>query len=70
MKSHIRTLRLERQLSQEELARVLGVSRQTIISLENEKYTASLLLAYKIAQFFHLTIEEIFDFSETEDTQT
>lgn len=70
MKSHIRTLRLERQLSQEELARVLGVSRQTIISLENEKYTASLLLAYKIAQFFHLTIEEVFDFSETEDTQT
>ena len=70
MKSHIRTLRLERQLSQEELARVLGVSRQTIISLENEKYTASLLLAYKIAQFFHLTIEEIFDFSETEDIQT
>lgn len=70
MKSHIRTLRLERQLSQEELARVLGVSRQTIISLENEKYTASLLLAYKIAQFFHLTIEEVFDFSETEDIQT
>lgn len=70
MKSHIRTLRLERQLSQEELARVLGVSRQTIISLENEKYTASLLLAYKIAHFFHLTIEEVFDFSETEDIQT
>lgn len=67
MKSHIRTLRLERRLSQEELARSLGVSRQTIISLESEKYTASLLLAYKIAQFFHLTIEDVFDFSETED---
>ena len=45
----------------------VGVTRQTITSLECEKYTASLVLAYKIAKYFGLTIEEIFDFSEVEE---
>lgn len=53
-------------MSQEELAIQVGTTRQTIISLENEKYTASLVLAFKISKFFGKTIEEVFDFSEVE----
>lgn len=45
----------------------MGVTRQTIISLENEKYTASLLLAYRLAHYFGLTIEDIFDFTDAEE---
>lgn len=66
MKTRIAQLRKERKLTQEELAKAVGVSRQTIISIENEKYTASLVLAYKIAHYFGKTIEEVFDFSEEE----
>lgn len=66
MKTSIAQLRKERKLTQEELAKAVGVSRQTIISIENERYTASLVLAYKIAHYFGKTIEEIFDFSEEE----
>ena len=64
MKTCIQELRKKNKLSQEELALAVGVSRQTITSLECEKYTASLVLAYKIAQYFNLTIEKVFDFSE------
>ncbi len=53
-------------MSQEELAAAVGVTRQTITSLECEKYTASLVLAHKIAKQFGLTIEEVFDFSSVE----
>ncbi len=67
MKSRIAELRKERKVSQEELAKAVGVTRQTITSIEVEKYTASLVLAYKIAKYFGLTIEEIFDFSEVEE---
>lgn len=67
MKTKIPQLRKERKLSQEELANAVGVTRQTITSLEVGKYTASLVLAYKIAKFFGKTIEEIFDFSEVEE---
>ena len=67
MKTHIRELRKARKLSQEELADAVGTTRQTITSIEVGKYTASLPLAYKIARFFGLTIEEVFDFSELED---
>ncbi len=66
MKTSIAQLRKERKLTQEELAKAVGVSRQTIISIENEKYTASLVLAYKISHYFGKTIEEVFDFSEEE----
>lgn len=66
MKTSIAQLRKERKLTQEELAKAVGVSRQTIISIENEKYTASLVLAYKIAHYFGKAIEEVFDFSEEE----
>lgn len=66
MKTSIAQLRKERKLTQEELAKAVGVSRQTIISIENERYMASLVLAYKIAHYFGKTIEEVFDFSEEE----
>lgn len=62
MKTRIAQLRKQHKLSQEELAMAVGVTRQTITSLEREKYTASLVLAYKIAKYFHVTIEEVFDF--------
>lgn len=67
MKTRIRELRKARKLSQEELAEAVGTTRQTITSIEVGKYTASLPLAYKIAKFFGLTIEEVFDFSEFEE---
>ncbi len=67
MKTRIRELRKVRKLSQEELADAVGTTRQTITSIEVGKYTASLTLAYKIARFFGLTIEEVFDFSDLED---
>lgn len=67
MKTRIQELRKKNKLSQEELAFAVGVTRQTITSLECEKYTASLVLAHKIATYFNTTIEDIFDFSEVED---
>lgn len=67
MKSKIQELRKKNRISQEELALAVGVTRQTITSLECEKYTASLTLAYKIAKYFHTTIENIFEFSEVEE---
>ena len=67
MKTRIRELRKARKLSQEELAEAVGTTRQTITSIEVGKYTASLPLAYKIARYFGLSIEEVFDFSSLED---
>ncbi|GFI41254.1 helix-turn-helix transcriptional regulator [Thomasclavelia cocleata] len=64
MKTRIPELRKARKISQEELARSVGVTRQTITSIEVGKYTASLVLAYKIAKYFNLMIEEVFDFEE------
>lgn len=67
MKTRIRELRKQRRISQEELAKALHVTRHTITSIENEKYIASLPLAYKISKIFGLTIEDVFDFSDMED---
>lgn len=67
MKTKIKELRKSRKLSQAELADAVGTTRQTITSIEVGKYTASLVLAYKIAHYFDLTIEEVFDFSEIEE---
>ncbi|WP_195539698.1 helix-turn-helix transcriptional regulator [Eubacterium maltosivorans] len=69
MKTRIRELRKQRHISQAELARAVRVTRLTITSIENEKYTASLVLAYKISKFFGLTIEQVFDFSEIEEEE-
>lgn len=66
MKNRLEELRKQRGIRQEELAEILQVSRQTIGSLENGRYNPSILLAFKIARYFGLTIEEVFDFSELE----
>lgn len=63
METKIRELRKSKKVTQDELAEAVGVTRQTIISLENGKYNASLVLAHKLAQFFETTIEEIFIFN-------
>lgn len=64
MKNRIRELRKEKNVTQDDLANAVSVTRQTIISLENGKYNASLQLAYKIAKYFSLSIEDIFVFEE------
>lgn len=60
MKNRLEELRKERAITQEELADVLEVSRQTISSLENGRYNPSILLAFRIARFFGSSIEKIF----------
>ena len=62
----VRELRTAKAMSQRELANALGVSRQTINSIENEHYMPSLTLAIAIARFFHSTVEVIFDAGEWE----
>ena len=64
MKNRIEEIRKARNIRQEEFARLLGVSRQTISSLETGRYNPSIFLAYKIARFFDMTIEEVFIFEE------
>ncbi len=64
MENRIEELRKTRGVRQDELAKVLGVSRQTISSLENGRYNPSILLAHKIARYFGLSIEEVFVFEE------
>lgn len=67
MQTRIHELRKERKITQSELADAVNVSRQTIISLENGRYNASLILAHKIAQFFGVNIEDIFIFNEEDE---
>ena len=64
MKNRLEMLRKERGVRQEDLAQALGVSRQTVISLEKGKYNPSLALAFKLARYFALPVEEIFDDSD------
>ena len=66
MNTKIPQLRKLHKLSQQELADAVGVTRQTITSLETGKYMASLVLAWRIAKHFHLTIEDVFDFTDME----
>ena len=61
MRNEIRELRAERGLSQQQLAQAMDVSRQTINSIETERYTPSLPLALALARFFGQPVEEIFD---------
>ena len=68
VKNRLEALRKERGIRQEELAKALSVSRQTIGSLENGRYNPSILLAFRIARYFDLPIEEIFLYDEEEDT--
>ncbi len=64
MKNRIEAIRKEKGIRQEDFARSMGVSRQTISSLETGRYNPSIILAYKIAQYFGMTIEEVFIFEE------
>ena len=64
VKNRIEEIRKEKGIRQEEFAKSMGVSRQTISSLENGRYNPSIILAYKIAQYFGMTIEEVFIFEE------
>ena len=60
MKNRLELIRKNHKITQEELASILEVSRQTIVSLENGRYNPSIILAFKIARYFGLTIEDIF----------
>lgn len=64
MKNHLETLRKQEGIKQEDLASILEVSRQTIGSLENGRYNPSIILAFKIARYFNMSIEEIFIYEE------
>lgn len=64
MKNTISQSRKQRKITQEELANEVGVTRQTITSIETGKYIASLPLAFKIAKFFDMSIKEIFSIEE------
>ena len=64
MKNRLEEIRKERGIKQDELAKVLEVSRQTISSIENGRYNPSIILAFKIARFFDMTIEDIFIYEE------
>lgn len=64
MENNLRVLRAVKNITQEELASSLGVTRQTIISIENGKYNPSLELAFKIAKYFETTIEKVFHYTE------
>lgn len=64
MKNNIKELRAKYNLTQDELAERLGVSRQTIISLEKERYNPSITLAFKLARLFSCQIEDIFVYEE------
>jgi putative transcriptional regulator len=66
LKNRLEEIRKERGIKQEELAAALEVSRQTIGSLENGRYNPSIILAFKIARYFGLGIEEIFIYEENE----
>jgi len=66
MKNRIEQIRKERGIRQDEFAKLMGVSRQTISSLETGRYNPSIYLAYKIAKYFGTTIEEVFIFDEEE----
>ena len=61
MKNQVRELRIQKGLAQGQLAEAMGVSRQTINSIENERYTPSLPLAIALARYFGVTVEEMFD---------
>ena len=66
MKNRLEEIRKSRGIKQEELANTLEVSRQTLGSLENGRYNPSILLAFKIARYFGMSIEDIFIYEEEE----
>ena len=69
MKNKLEEIRKERGITQEDLAKILEVSRQTVGSLENGRYNPSIILAFKIARFFEMAIEDIFIYEEENDNE-
>ncbi|MGE7186995.1 helix-turn-helix transcriptional regulator [Peribacillus sp. NPDC006672] len=69
MKNKLEIIRKQHGVKQEELAAALEVSRQTIGSLENGRYNPSIILAFKIARYFNLSIEEIFIYEEEKNNE-
>lgn len=67
MENNVESLRKEKKVNQEDLASIVGVSRQTIISIEKGKYNPSITLAFKIAKYFDKKIEDIFIYNEEKD---
>jgi len=67
LKNRLSDIRRKNNLTQDELAGILEVSRQTISSIENGKYNPSILLAFRIARYFDLTVEQIFIYEEDEN---
>ena len=66
MKNRLEEIRKAKGITQEELANALEVSRQTVGSLENGRYNPTIILAFKIARFFEVSIEEVFIYEEDE----
>ncbi|RLG03866.1 MAG: transcriptional regulator [Thaumarchaeota archaeon] len=69
MRNRLREFRARYRMTQEELARRVGVTRQTIIAIENEKYLPSLKLAFKLAKTFNVKIEDLFEYEEPEENE-
>lgn len=69
MKNKLEEIRKERGITQEDLAKILEVSRQTVGSLENGRYNPSIILAFKIARHFEMAIEDIFIYEEEIDNE-
>ncbi len=69
MKNRLEEIRKKRGIKQEELAEILEVSRQTIGSLENGRYNPSIILAFKIANYFNMSIEDIFIYEEERNNE-
>jgi len=67
MKNRIRVLRAEREMTQEQLAELVGVTRNTIISIEKDKYCPSLKLGYRIASLFGVGIDDVFTYEPEKD---
>ena len=67
MKNRIRVLRAEHEMTQEQLAELVGVTRNTIISIEKDKYCPSLKLGFRIAHIFNVDINEVFTYEEDRD---
>jgi putative transcriptional regulator len=67
MKNRIRVLRAEHEMTQEQLAELVGVTRNTIISIEKDKYCPSLKLGYRIARIFSVGIDDVFTYEEDKD---
>jgi len=69
IRNRLREFRARYRMTQEELARRVGVTRQTIIAIENEKYLPSLKLAFKLAKTFNVKIEDLFEYEEPEENE-